>query len=145
MLSIGALCGGIAFGSLSQRMGRRKAIALAAALVLPAIPMWGYSTTPVAFAVGAFVMQFMVQGAWGVVPAHLNELSPPSVRAILPGFSYQLGNLLMAKMAPAQAHFAASLGNDYARVLSWTVGGAAAILAVVTLAGQEKKDVALDA
>jgi SHS family lactate transporter-like MFS transporter len=145
VLSIGAFCGGIAFGWLSQRLGRRKAIALAAALVLPAIPMWAYSSTPVAFAVGAFVMQFMVQGAWGVVPAHLNELSPPSVRAILPGFAYQLGNLAMAKMSPIQAHVAASLGNDYARVLSWTVGGAAAILAVVTLAGNEKKDVALDA
>lgn len=145
VFNVGALCGGMAFGSLSQRIGRRRAIALAAALVLPAIPMWAYSTTPAAFAAGAFVMQFMVQGAWGVVPAHLNELSPPSVRAILPGFAYQLGNLLMAKMSPIQARVAASLGNDYARVLSWTVGGAAGLLAVVTLLGHEKKDAALDA
>jgi SHS family lactate transporter-like MFS transporter len=143
VLSIGALCGGIAFGSLSQRMGRRKAIALAAALVLPAIPMWGYSTTPVAFALGAFVMQFMVQGAWGVVPAHLNELSPPSVRALLPGFAYQLGNLAMSKMAPFQAGLAESRGNDYARVLSWTMGVAAAMLALVTLAGRENKQAVL--
>ncbi|MGH7436397.1 MAG: MFS transporter, partial [Polyangiaceae bacterium] len=93
VFNVGALGGGMFFGALSQRFGRRRAIALAAALVLPAIPLWAYSTSAAAFAAGAFVMQFMVQGAWGVVPAHLNELSPPSVRAILPGFAYQLGNL----------------------------------------------------
>jgi MFS transporter, SHS family, lactate transporter len=144
IFNIGALFGGIAFGSLSERIGRRKAIALAAVLALPAIPLWAYSSGAVGFASGAFVMQFMVQGAWGVVPAHLNELSPPSVRAILPGFAYQLGNLAMSKMAPLQAGIAESHGNDYARVLSWTIGGAAAILAVVTLAGGEKKHAALD-
>ena len=78
------------------------------------------------------------------MPAHLNELSPPSVRAILPGLAYQLGNLAMAKMAPIQAGLAEAHGNDYAWVLSWTVGIAAAILAVVTLWGKERKHAALD-
>jgi MFS transporter, SHS family, lactate transporter len=91
------------------------------------------------FAVGGFAMQFMVQGAWGVVPAHLNELSPPSVRAILPGFAYQLGNLAVSKMAPVQARLAHARSNDYALVLSWTIGIAAVLLLVVTLAGREAK------
>jgi SHS family lactate transporter-like MFS transporter len=144
IFNVGALCGGIAFGSLSERIGRRRAIALAACLVLPVIPLWAYSSGASTIAFGAFVMQFMVQGAWGVVPAHLNELSPPSVRAILPGFAYQLGNLAMAKMAPFQAGLAENHGGDYARVLSWTVGLAAGILAVVTLLGRERKQAALE-
>src|SRR5207302_11033111 len=84
VMNLGALAGGICFGALSERLGRRGAIALAAALALPMIPLWAYSHTAVMLAVGGFLMQFMVQGAWGIVPAHLNELSPPSVRAILP-------------------------------------------------------------
>jgi SHS family lactate transporter-like MFS transporter len=141
--SLGALSGGVFFGALSGRIGRRRAIALAAVLVLPAIPLWAYSRAAAMFAVGGFVMQFMVQGAWGVVPAHLNELSPPSVRAILPGFAYQLGNLAVSRMAPLQARLAHDHGNDYAGVLSWTMGIVAVVLVVVTLAGREAKDVAL--
>jgi SHS family lactate transporter-like MFS transporter len=141
--SLGALSGGVFFGTLSGRIGRRRAIALAASLVLPAIPLWAFSASAPMFAVGGFVMQFMVQGAWGVVPAHLNELSPPSVRAILPGFAYQLGNLTVSKMAPIQANLAHSHGDDYAKVLSWTIGIAAALLVVITLAGREAKDAAL--
>jgi len=137
--NVGALAGGVFFGSLSERIGRRRAIALAAALALPAIPLWAYSTSASMFAAGGFLMQFMVQGAWGIVPAHLNELSPPSVRAILPGFAYQLGNLAMSKMAPFQAGRAEAGGNDYARVLSWTIGIAAVVLVAVTLAGREAR------
>jgi SHS family lactate transporter-like MFS transporter len=141
--NLGALAGGITFGSLSERLGRRRAIALAAVLAIPAIPVWAYSTSALSFAAGAFVMQFMVQGAWGVVPAHLNELSPPSLRAVLPGFAYQLGNLAMSKMAPVQAKLAEGHGNDYARVLAWTIGVFAVLLAGVTLAGREGKATAL--
>lgn len=137
--NVGALCGGISFGTWSERIGRRRAIALAALLALPAIPLWAYSTTAQMFALGAFVMQFMIQGAWGCVPAHLNELSPPSVRAILPGFAYQLGNLAVSNLAPWQARMAESHGNDYARVLSWTIGGVAVALASVTLGGREAR------
>jgi len=141
--SLWALAVGVFFGALSGRIGRRRAIAIAAALVLPAIPLWAYSTTPSTFAAGGFLMQFMVQGAWGVVPAHLNELSPPSVRAILPGFAYQLGNLAVSKMAPFQAGLAQARGNDYAYVLSWTMGVVAIILVVVTLAGREARGIEL--
>jgi MFS transporter, SHS family, lactate transporter len=141
--NVGALAGGVFFGAISERLGRRRSIALAAVLALPMIPLWAYSSTAPMFALGGFAMQFMVQGAWGIVPAHLNELSPPSVRAILPGFAYQLGNLAMSRMAPIQAGLAESRGNDYAWVLSWTVGIAAVVLAVVTLLGREAKDTAL--
>jgi SHS family lactate transporter-like MFS transporter len=141
--NLGALCGGVFFGTISERIGRRRAIALAALLVLPAIPLWAHSSTAAMFALGGFVMQFMVQGAWGVVPAHLNELSPPSVRAIFPGFAYQLGNLAMARMAPFQAGLAETHGNDYAFVLSWTMAIASVALAIVTLAGREAKEAEL--
>ena len=137
--NLGALCGGILFGTVSERLGRRRAIVVAALLALPMIPLWAYSTTPLMFAVGSFLMQFMVQGAWGVVPAHLNELSPPGARAILPGFAYQLGNLIMARMGPLQAGFAESHGNDYALALTWTVGLVGVLLALVVMLGGEKR------
>jgi SHS family lactate transporter-like MFS transporter len=142
--NIGALCGGMFFGAFSGRVGRRRAIALAALLALPMIPLWAFSSTPPMFALGGFAMQFVVQGAWGVVPAHLNELSPASVRAILPGFAYQVGNLAMAKMAPLQAGIAEAHGNDYASVLSWTVGVASLVLAIVVLLGREAKGATLN-
>ena len=143
LYNLGALCGGITFGTFSERLGRRKAIAIAALLALPAIPLWAYAGTPLMFAVGSFLMQFMVQGAWGIVPAHLNELSPPGARAVLPGLAYQLGNLIMARMGPFQAGFAESHGNDYALALAWTVGIVAIVLAGVVLLGGERKSLAL--
>jgi SHS family lactate transporter-like MFS transporter len=143
--SLGAVGGGMCFGALSQRIGRRKAIALAALLAVPMIPLWAYAPSLPLFAAGSFAMQFMVQGAWGVVPAHLNELSPPSARAILPGFAYQLGNLAMSQLTPVQARIAESRGNDYAAVMSWTVGVVAVVLAAVALLGREAKGAALEA
>jgi len=143
--NLGALCGGILFGTLSERLGRRRAIAIASLLALPMIPLWAYSSTPLMFAIGAFLMQFMVQGAWGIVPAHLNELSPPGARAILPGFAYQLGNLIMARMGPWQAGFAEAHGNDYALALTWTVGLVGVLLAVVVMLGGERKSVEMHA
>ena len=143
--SLGALCGGMFFGALSARMGRRRTIALAAVLTLPVIPLWAYSSTVPMFAAGGFAMQFMVQGAWGVIPAHLNELSPASVRAILPGFAYQLGNLVMSQLTPLQAELAEAHGNDYARVLAWTIGSVAIVLAAAALLGREAKDATLGA
>ena len=143
VMNLGALAGGICFGALSEHLGRRRTIALAASLALPLIPMWAYSHTAVMLAVGGFLMQFMVQGAWGIVPAHLNELSPPSVRAVLPGFAYQLGNLAMAKMSPLQAGFAESHGGDYAYILAWTLAVVAAALIIVTVLGPERRSVEL--
>jgi MFS transporter, SHS family, lactate transporter len=137
VMNVGALLGGMSFGALSERIGRKRAIMLAAALSLPMIPLWAYSNTAVTLAIGGFLMQFMVQGAWGIVPAHLNELSPPSVRAILPGFAYQLGNLAMSKMAPFQSGIAEAHGNDYAHILSLTIAVVAVSLIVVTWVGRE--------
>jgi MFS transporter, SHS family, lactate transporter len=139
VMNVGALTGGVFFGTLSERLGRKRAIMLAALIALPMIPLWAWSHTAVMLAVGGFLMQFMVQGAWGIVPAHLNELSPPAVRAILPGFAYQLGNLAMAKMGPFQAGIAESHGNNYAYILSWTMAVVAVALILVTAFGPEAK------
>jgi SHS family lactate transporter-like MFS transporter len=139
IMNVGALLGGISFGWLSEYLGRRRAIVLAALLALPMIPLWAYSHTAIMLAAGGFLMQFMVQGAWGIVPAHLNELSPASVRAILPGFAYQLGNLAMSKMAPFQSGIAESRGNDYAYILAWTIAAVAIVLVLVTALGPEAR------
>jgi SHS family lactate transporter-like MFS transporter len=137
VMNVGALFGGVLFGTLSERLGRRRTIMLAAALSLPMIPLWAYAQTAALFAVGSFLMQFMVQGAWGIVPAHLNELSPPAVRAILPGFAYQLGNLVMSWMSPIQAGLAEAHSNNYAYVLSGTMVVVALALILVTAFGPE--------
>jgi SHS family lactate transporter-like MFS transporter len=139
VMNVGALAGGILFGALSERLGRRRTIIVASALALPMIPLWAFSQAALVFAFGAFLMQFMVQGAWGIVPAHLNELSPPSVRAILPGFAYQLGNLAMARVGPLQARLAETHGNDYASILSWTMAAVALALILVTACGPEAR------
>ncbi|MGO7573206.1 MFS transporter, partial [Rhizobium ruizarguesonis] len=74
--NIGAICGGLFFGALSQRIGRRRAIVIAALIAVPVAPLWAYAPGSVRLAIGACLMQFFVQGAWGIVPVHLNELSP---------------------------------------------------------------------
>jgi MFS transporter, SHS family, lactate transporter len=138
--SIGALLGGICFGTWSERIGRRRAIAVAALLAIPMIPLWAYSHTVAMLAVGGFLMQFMVQGAWGVIPAHLNELSPPAVRGTFPGFAYQLGNLLASRNAVLQARQVEQrFGGSFPPVLSWTVVMVASVVAVVTLSGKERR------
>ena len=143
--NIGAILGGLLFGSLSSRLGRRRAIALAAALSLLVVPFWAYSTTPVALAISAFAMQFMVQGAWGVVPVHLNELSPEGLRATFPGVVYQLGNLLTSFDGTAQAAIAAAKAHDghpdYAFALAVLCAVIAAALVVLSLLGPERRDV----
>jgi len=142
--SIGALLGGICFGTWSERIGRRRAIAIAAVLAIPMIPLWAYSHTIAMLAVGGFLMQFMVQGSWGVIPAHLNELSPPAVRGTFPGLAYQLGNLLASRNAVWQAKLVESrFGGSFPPVLSWTVVMVASLVAVVTLSGKERRGVDL--
>ena len=138
--NIGALLGGILFGTWSEKIGRRKAIVIAALLAIPVIPLWAYSHTIPMLALGGFLMQFMVQGAWGVIPAHLNELSPPEVRGTFPGFAYQLGNLLASRNAVIQAKLVERrYGGSYPPVLSWTVMIIALLVAIVTWSGHEKK------
>ena len=120
--NIGALLGGIIFGTWSEKIGRRKAIVIAALLSIPVIPLWAYSHTVPMLALGGFLMQFMVQGAWGVIPAHLNELSPPAVRGTFPGFAYQLGNLLSSRNGVVQSKLAEQrYGGVFAPVLAWTL------------------------
>jgi len=138
--NIGALLGGIVFGSWSERIGRRRAIVIAALLAVPAIPLWAYSHTAPLLALGGFLMQFMVQGAWGVIPAHLNELSPAAVRGTFPGFAYQLGNFLASRNAVIQAKLVEQhYGGNYAPVLAWTVLLVATLVAVVTWSGNERR------
>jgi SHS family lactate transporter-like MFS transporter len=138
--NIGALLGGIFFGTWSERIGRRRAIVIAALLTLPVIPLWAYSRTVPMLALGGFLMQFMVQGAWGVVPAHLNELSPPAVRGTLPGFAYQIGNFFSSRNSVIQARLAESrYGGNFASVLAWTVLLVASLVAIVTWGGRERR------
>jgi SHS family lactate transporter-like MFS transporter len=138
--NIGALLGGIVFGTWSERMGRRRAIVIAALLAIPMIPLWAFSHTFPLLALGGFLMQFMVQGAWGVIPAHLNELSPPAVRGTLPGFAYQLGNLLSSRNSVIQAKLVERrYGGSYPPVLMWTVLIVATLVALVTWSGRERR------
>jgi SHS family lactate transporter-like MFS transporter len=140
--NIGAICGGILFGSLSERFGRRRCIIIAALLTLPVIPLWAFSDSPVMLALGAFLVQFTVQGAWGIVPVHLNELSPPTARGTFPGFVYQLGNLLASVNATLQAGLAAHFGGNYGLALALVAGTVAIIIAGLTAAGTEAKGIA---
>jgi SHS family lactate transporter-like MFS transporter len=138
--NIGALFGGILFGTWSENLGRRKAIVIAALLTIPVIPLWAYSHTVPMLALGGFLMQFMVQGAWGVVPAHLNELSPSAVRGTFPGLAYQLGNLLSSRNGVLQAKLAEQrYGGLFGPALAWTLSLIVLLLAVVAGSGRERR------
>jgi SHS family lactate transporter-like MFS transporter len=140
--NVGALLGGIFFGTWSEKIGRRKAIVIAALLAIPMIPLWAYSHTVPMLALGGFLMQFMIQGAWGVIPAHLNELSPPAVRGTFPGFAYQIGNLLSSRNVVIQARLAEQrYGGIFAPVLAWTVLIIATLVAIVTWSGREQRGI----
>ena len=130
--NIGAIAGGLAFGHISERIGRVNAITVAALIALPALPLWAYSSTPALLALGAFVMQVAVQGAWGVIPAHLNELAPGAARATIPAFVYQAGNFLASYNGPFQAGIAEANGGNYAFALA-VVAGVVAIAIVVVI------------
>jgi len=138
--NVGAVLGGVFFGTYSERVGRRRAIITAALLAIPMIPLWAYSHAAVMLAVGGFAMQFMVQGAWGVIPVHLNEMSPPAVRAIFPGLAYQLGNVLSSRNSVLQAGAATKyFGGRFAPALAVTVVVVAVVVASVTAVGREAK------
>jgi len=139
--NIGAILGGLTFGAISQRMGRKWAIIAAGILTLPVIPLWAFSQSPPLLAIGAFLIQFFVQGAWGIVPAHLNELSPDSVRATFPGFTYQLGNLFASKNGTIQADLAARWGSNYGMSLAVTVAIISVALIIITAFSPENRDV----
>jgi SHS family lactate transporter-like MFS transporter len=138
--NVGALLGGICCGTISEKFGRRKTIVLAALLAIPMVPLWAWSHTAVMLAAGGFFMQFMVQGAWGIIPAHLNELCPAPVRAILPGCAYQLGNLLSSRNSIFQQTYAdRHNGGTLTVALSATVVIVALIVATITTLGSEAK------
>lgn len=135
----GAIIGGLICGALSERIGRKRMIIIAAVLSLPIVPLWAFSHEVWALALGAFLMQFAVQGAWGVIPAHLNELSPEEARGTFPGVVYQLGNLLAAANATLQATIAMDLGGNYAIALAVVAGVVAIAIAVLTAFGREAR------
>jgi MFS transporter, SHS family, lactate transporter len=137
--NVGALAGGLVFGALSDRFGRRRAMVLAAfggALVIPA---WIFASSWWSLAAGAFAMQFMVQGAWGVVPAHLTELSPPEVRGLFPGLAYQLGVLAASGAPYFEARLATEIG--YAKTLALVAAVVMVLGAFVIAVGRERKAV----
>jgi SHS family lactate transporter-like MFS transporter len=138
LYGIGSIAGGFVFGTLSERWGRKRAIVTAALLAIPVIPLYAYGHSAVTLGAGAVLMQFMVQGAWGVVPAYLTELSPAPVRATAPGLAYQLGGLITSWNGKAQALAAERWGN-YPAVLAITVIVVALSLAGLALLGHEAK------
>jgi SHS family lactate transporter-like MFS transporter len=139
--NVGAILGGIALGTLSQYVGRRVAIVTAALLSLPVLPLWAFAGTAFWLGLGAFLMQICVQGAWGVIPAHLNELSPPEARGTFPGVVYQLGNLLAAANATIQIAIADHMNHDYSVALTSVAGVVAIVIAVMVGFGREGRHV----
>lgn len=133
LYNVAAIAGGLFFGVLSQRIGRQYAIAVAALLTIPLLPLWTLPQSAIWLTVGAVCIQFCIQGAWGVVPAYLSELSPASVRATFPGLAYQCGNLLAASNALLQTEIGRVLGRGLAPALMLTVGLAAVTVLVLTL------------
>lgn len=139
--NLGAIAGGLFFGAISQKIGRRWAMGIAAALALPVIPLWAFSTGVVPLAIGGFLIQLSVQGAWGVVPAYLNEISPAAIRGTFPGAVYQLGNLLASPNANLQVWIAGLAGSDIRWALAGVIGVVALAVAVLAALGRETRTV----
>jgi len=137
--NIGAIIGGIIFGSLSERFGRRYTIIFCSVIGLPIVPLFAYSKTAAMLCLGSFLMQLMVQGAWGVIPAHLTELSPDAIRGFYPGVTYQLGNLLAALNLPIQERLAERHGYPFA--LAVTIIPVFIAVIILTSIGKEAKGV----
>jgi len=137
LYNVGALVGGIVFGLVSDRYGRRRSMAAALLLAVLAIPLWAYAPTTGGLVLGACLLQFMVQGAWGVIPAHITELSPDSVRGFLPGFAYQCGVLLAGSVAYIEAVFAQR--TSYANAMALTALTVFVVAAVVAALGPERR------
>jgi SHS family lactate transporter-like MFS transporter len=135
----GAILGGIAFGLASDRFGRQRMMILALAGALAVVPLWAFSSGMGLIVAGAFLMQFMVQGAWGVIPAHISELSPDQVRGFLPGFAYQCGNLIAASIGWAQASLAER--HPYPRVMAASAAAIFVLAIVATALGRERRGI----
>lgn len=131
------------FGLLSQRLGRRRGMMWAAALALIVLPFWAFSRAVPMLAASAFLMQLCVQGAWGIVPVYLNELSPATMRATLPGVVYQLGNLLASINAPLQVAIAVANGNNYGVAMALVTGSASILIILMLIWGPERQGVSM--
>jgi len=136
---MGALIGGIVFGLLSDRVGRRRSMISALSLGILMIPLWAFSPQTVGLVLGAFLMQFMVQGAWGVIPAHITELSPDSVRGFLPGFAYQCGVLIAGSVVYLEAVFAKQV--SYAGAMALTALTVFTCGIIVIAVGKERRGI----
>ena len=136
---VGAITGGVLFGLYSDRIGRRRAIVTALLLAIVMIPLWAFSRAVPLLVIGAFLMQFMVQGAWGVIPAHITELSPDSVRGFLPGFAYQCGVLIASSVAYIEAVLANRM--RYANAMALVAFAVFTFGAVVAAIGHERRGV----
>jgi SHS family lactate transporter-like MFS transporter len=142
--AVGAICGGTVVGHLSQKWGRRRSIILTATFGIIVIPLWAFPPSFALLVIGGFAMQFMVQGAWGIVPVHLNELSPGSVRGTFPGVAYQLGNLFAANTAVVEArladHFRDASGHpDYSKALALFTLVIFLVLILLAAIGREER------
>lgn len=148
IMKTGACVGGTIIGYISQWFGRRRSIIVAALISACIIPAWILPTTERGLSASGFMIQFFVQGAWGVIPIHLNELSPPAFRSSFPGITYQLGNMISSPSAQivnaiAESHFMTSKSGERVDAYGPTMGIATAIIAlgiaVTTAFGPEKK------
>jgi MFS transporter, SHS family, lactate transporter len=133
--NVGAIVGGLTFGTVSQRFGRRQTVVFCAMLGLPIVPLFAYSRTAAMLCLGSFLMQLVVQGAFSVIPAHLTEMSPDAIRGFYPGVTYQLGNLLSAFNLPLQEHLAAAHGYPFA--LAATIVPVLIAVAILTAIGKD--------
>jgi SHS family lactate transporter-like MFS transporter len=137
--NVGAVAGGLIFGTLSQRHGRRRTVVFCALLGLPIVPLFAFSHAAAVLCLGSFLMQFAVQGAWGVIPAHLTEMSPDAIRGFYPGVTYQLGNLLAAFNLPIQERLADAHGYPFA--LAVTVIPTLVVVSLLTVFGREARGI----
>jgi MFS transporter, SHS family, lactate transporter len=137
LYNVGAVLGAIVFGYLSESLGRRRSMITALVLSLIVIPAWAFGGSLLTLAIGAFLMQVGVQGAWGIIPAHLNELSPHAVRGLMPGFAYQLGILFAAPTNTIEYALRDSLGYGWA-LAAFEIANIALLITVLSL-GSERK------
>src|SRR5438046_3363257 len=136
---VGAIIGGVLFGYISDRWGRRRSMITALLCAIAIIPLWAFAPSLTLLIVGAFMIQFMVQGAWGIIPAHLSELSPDSVRGFLPGFAYQCGVLLAGSVAYLVCRLLLEIKNSIAMSVTAVTVSAGPVLVIAL--GREKRGI----